>query len=314
MSTEPIKDPLNRKTIVELAKPLIEVASPLLIEVLNYATNILEKCQTSTKAEIKESFPLFVLFAHIIQMADSIQVLVLNGCGTPGNLLLRSVFEARLSLKYLLEKDKHNREIAWLIKYYDNEIAYLEMMDPNNPKGNLYREKHKDDDIYKIFGPPPTLTGIPENIAKIRTVLNRPEYAIVYQEYQKRKVKRHYPEWYSLFDGPDNLKKLAEHFGEGAIYESLYYSWSKISHANETTHMHYNIRNPIPLVEVASTTVSYLLETINLMLHEFQSFRLTHFQKWLAREVLPKQGMLIKLNLTQLSFLEKVLNPPTQSE
>jgi hypothetical protein len=305
MPTAPIKDLLNRKTMVEIAKPLIDIASPLLIEVINYAANILEKCQTSVKAEKEEVFPLLVLYTHIIQMADAVQILVANGCGTPGNLFIRSSFEARLSIKYLLETDTRNREIAWLVKHYNDEIAYLEMMDPNNTEGKVFREKYKDDDIYKMFGPPPALPGISENITKIRTALIRPEYNPVNQEYKKKKTRSRYPEWYSLFNGPNSLRKLAEHFGEGAIYKSLYYSWSKVSHANETSNMHFNIRNPVPIAEVASTNVSHLLESTSLMLHEFLPFRLTSFQKWLAREIIPKQEMLIKANLGHLAVLEK---------
>lgn len=313
MPTEPVKDPLNRETVKELAKPVIEIASPLLLEVINYATNAIEKCQTSNKAQKEEAFPLFVLYAHIIQMADGTQVLVSNGCGTPGNLLLRSSFEARLSLKFLLAKDTDKRAIAWLVKYVDDEIAFLEMSDPTNLKGREFREKHKNDNMYRVTGPPLSLPGIPENIARLRTALNLAKYADVYEEYKKRRIKRPYSEWYSLFNGPTSLKKLAEHFGEGAIYEVLYYSWSKISHANETTHMHFNIRNPIPIVEVASTTVSHLLETTSLMLNHFQSNRMTHFEKWVAREVMPKQSILINLGLAHLDFLGKELNLPKQS-
>ncbi|MFC2048322.1 DUF5677 domain-containing protein [Chloroflexota bacterium] len=307
MPTEPVKDPLNRETVMELTKPVIEIASPLLIEVINYATDVLGKCQNSSQAEKEEASPIFALYTHIIQMADGTQVLVSSGCGTPGNLLLRSSFEARLSLKFLLEQDTDKRAIAWLVKYYDDEIAYLEMMDPTNPKGREFRKKHENDYIYRVTGPPPSLPGITGNIARIQTVLNLPKYADVYEEYKKRKRKRQYPEWYSLFNGPTSLKKLAEHFGEGAIYKSLYYSWSKISHANEITHMHFNIRNPIPIVEVASTTVSHLLEATEMMLNKFQHYRSTfgHFQKWVAREVVPKQLILIRFNQAHLDYLGK---------
>jgi hypothetical protein len=311
MPTEPVKEFLDRERVRDISKPVIEIASPLLKEVVNYATNVLDKCQSSKKADKEEAFPLLALYAHIIQMADSAEVLISNGCGPPGYLLLRSSYEARLSIRYLLEKDTDKRSIAWLIKYYDDEIAYLEIMDPTNPKGKEYREKHKDDDIYKIAGPP-SLPGINEQIAKLRAKIEQPGFAEVYTEYKRRKTRtRQYPEWYSLFGGPLSLKKLAEHFKEGAIYESLYRLWSKTSHANEATHAFF-IRNPIQIVEVASTTVSHLLETTNLMLNHFQSNRVAHFEKWLAREVMPRQSRLIDISFAHLAFLGKELNPRKQ--
>src|SRR3990172_9897823 len=101
MPTEPVKEFLDRERVKEISKPVIEIASPLLREVTNYATNVLDKCQTSKKADKEEAFPLLALYAHIIQMADSTEVLISSGCGMPANLSLRSAFEARLSIKYL---------------------------------------------------------------------------------------------------------------------------------------------------------------------------------------------------------------------
>lgn len=312
MPTEPVKEFLDRERVRDISKPVIEIASPLLREVINYCTYVLDKCQISKKADKEEAFPLLALYAHMMRMADGIEVLISSGCGAPGYLLLRSSYEARLSIRYLLEKDTDKRSIAWLIKYYDDEIAYLEIMDPTNPKGKEYRERHKDDDIYKVAGPP-SLPGIAERVAELRAKLNQPSFADVYAEYKKQKTKnRPYPEWYSLFNGPTSLKRLAEHFKEGAIYESLYRLWSKTSHANEATDAFF-IRNPIPIVEVGSTTVNHLLETTSLMLNHFQSNRVTHFQKWFAREVMPKQSTLVNLQFAHLAYLEKELKSSRQS-
>ncbi len=81
------------------SKPLIEKASPALQEAINYATTVYERCRTSKKGSTEEAFPVIALYLHIIQMTDSIEVLVSNCCPTPANLLLRSSFEAKLSLQ-----------------------------------------------------------------------------------------------------------------------------------------------------------------------------------------------------------------------
>ena len=84
MPIEPVKDPLNRNRVKELAKPVIEIASPLLKDVIDYATIVLEKCQASKKADKEAAFPLLALYAHIIQMADGTEVLISSWCGVPG--------------------------------------------------------------------------------------------------------------------------------------------------------------------------------------------------------------------------------------
>jgi len=312
MPTEPVSEFLNRDDIKDKSKPVIDILSPLLQEVINYATNVLKNCRSSNEAGKIEAFPLFALYAHTIQMADSVDVLISSGSGTPANLILRSLFEAKLSIKYLLEEDTDRRSIAWLVKYYDDEITYLEMMDPTIPKWQEYSEKYKDDDIYKVSGPP-SLPRIPAAIAKLREKIEQPSFAEVYEEYKNRKTKRRpYPEWYSLFDGPSSIKRLAEHFKEGSGYEMQYRLWSRSSHASKPSNA-FLIRNPLPIVNVTQTTVSYLLETTKLMINYFLPYQETSFQEWCNREVLPKSLILANMSLKQLAAMGKQFKPSAEN-
>ena len=59
--------------------------------------------------------------------------------------------------------------------------------------------------------------------------------------------------------------------------------------------------------------VNHLLETTSLMLNHFQSNRVTHFEKWLNHEVMPKQLLLMKFNVGHLAYLEKELKSQKQS-
>lgn len=104
MPTKPLDTVLDRDIPKVQAKPLIDVASPALQEVINYATNAYERCRLSKKGLRDEAFPVIALYLHTIQMADSIEVLISNCCGSPVIPLLRSLFEAKLSIEYILEK------------------------------------------------------------------------------------------------------------------------------------------------------------------------------------------------------------------
>ena len=111
MPTEPY-DPILNRDIKNLPKVIPEILTPCLQEVVNYATNFYERCQVSKEFKSDDTFPILALYLHLIQMTDSIEVLISHGCTQPANLLLRSSFEAKLAVKYILEKDTKQRHYA----------------------------------------------------------------------------------------------------------------------------------------------------------------------------------------------------------
>ena len=62
---------------------------------------------------------------------DSIEVLISNGCGAPANLMLRSAFEGKLTISYLLERQTKVRANAWLV---NNIIDQIETLENNYPE------------------------------------------------------------------------------------------------------------------------------------------------------------------------------------
>lgn len=116
--TQSFKPLLSRDEVKVIAKPAIDIASPVLQETINYATHAFERCRTSKKGSLEEAFPLLASYLHIIQMTDSIEVLISNSCGAPADLLLRSSWEAKLAIEYILEK--RNGKTMGGASYYCN--------------------------------------------------------------------------------------------------------------------------------------------------------------------------------------------------
>jgi len=77
MPTEPNKNILDTESCKEMVKPLIDLTSTVLREAVNYSSNLYERCRNSSKADNEESFPILALFLHIIQMIDSVEILIL---------------------------------------------------------------------------------------------------------------------------------------------------------------------------------------------------------------------------------------------
>lgn len=317
MPTQPYEPVLNRDMYKDLPKPLQEAVSPLLKEVVNYATNFYQRCQTSKAAEPDEAFPVLASYLHIIQMTDAIEVLVSSVSVEPANLLLRSSFEARLSIEYMLEKNYKERAFSWLTKQIIDQMQQLEDYDQNRPPSKEFKTTVIPDEVRAIVGLP-IIPNVSDNILRLKESLKKPGYTEAYAEYTalvKKRVK--YPDWYSFYNGPRSLKELAEHLNHGSEYHYLYSSWSKMSHVSSTAHLTAlsddgssvlgPIRNPKNIVHISTMALSILLETTQLLLNKYRPFETTRFTKWYAKEVQRKHIMLVGLELGELKWLNEKL-------
>ena len=64
MGTKPLEPILYRDFSVAQAKPIIDLACPLLQELVNFGTNTLVRCATSTTGGKNEDLALLSLQAH----------------------------------------------------------------------------------------------------------------------------------------------------------------------------------------------------------------------------------------------------------
>lgn len=315
MPTQPFEPLLNRDMSKALLKPIIDIASPVLQETVNYATNLYQRCQTSQKGRPDEAYPVLAAYLHVIQMTDSIEVLISNGCGAPANLLLRSAFEGKLTILYILERKSKNRANAWLVQNILDHIEALETRDPSNPKAKEFREANEKDILSQIVGLP-SLPNLPETINKLKESLKRPEYAEIYTEYKRlNKEGKKYPEWYSLYNGPRSLKALAQHLHQDDIYDFLYSSWSRISHMKDSAHLTLPledgtsvlgpIRNPMHIVHIATFALSMLLETTLSVMKEFRADENVSFRNWYGKEVREKHAALVDMEIGELKWFDK---------
>jgi hypothetical protein len=313
MPTPPYEPTLNRDPS-KLPRIIPEVISPWMQEVINYATNFYQRCQTSKECASDECFPSLASYLHIIQMTDSIEVLISHGCPEPAKLLLRSSFEAGLAVGYLLKTDLKRRSLSWMVKNILDQIEQFENLDASNLEAkDLNKLKHLG--IDEIAGLP-QMSGHSEVITKLKESLKRPGYSEVYAEYQACVTpRRRYPEWYSLFKGPYNLKQLAKHLNKDDIFQSLYASWSRMSHVSDTLHLTLPledgtsvlgpIRNPLSSVDVGVMAASILLETTKLLTSKYKPYESTKYEKWFGKDILPTQVLLIKAEIGHAKWFEK---------
>ncbi len=234
MPTEPVEALLYRDLSRVAAHELINIASPLLQELVNYATNVFMRCQDSARGNENEDLAVLMLYLHMIEMADGVEVLLAQSCATPAEPLIRSLFEALLSITYILETDADyvQRSLTWLVGYSHNRISYYELLDPSTNRGQRFQQARAADLIAQRIQLPDQ-AQVQAAIRNLQHFLARPQFQTIEAEYQRLRRQRQYPQWYELFNGPRNLRALAIHLSRAATYDLLYGPLSSVAHAHD---------------------------------------------------------------------------------
>lgn len=296
MPTKPIESILYRELSKVEAKEIIGIASPLLQELVNYASNALVRCATSISGKVDkrdEHIAILTLYRHIIEMTDGIEVLISQSCATPAIPLLRSSFEALLSMEYILEKDAEytRRSSAWFIGWAHKCLDMYERFDPSTSKGQEFKRLLDQDETLASVKMPPS-SEVQKAIKNLQSIISKPHLKDVEKEYSSYRKAQH---WYRLFDGPSDLRALAVHLKHGAHYDVLYRLWSTTAHGQDLLPVDRTgkgqaaigkIRNPkeMEMKKVASFASSFIIKATRLILGKLRQGE-PNLDKWYIQEV-----------------------------
>ncbi len=313
MPTEPDKNILDTESYKETVQPMIDLASSVLREAVNYASTLYERCRVTKKADNDESYPVLALFLHILQLMDSIEILISNCCIEPANVLIRSAFEASLGLEYICETSTWTRGHAWILKNILDSIEWGERHTKSTVIGKDFHEALDREGLGE-------LPEIPEDFdVNLKQALEKPEYVSLFKEYQRMQkvLRRSRVEWYSLYDGPRNIRELAEHLGQQSVYDSRYRSWSQQVHAGSADHLLLRfedgqsvlgpIRNPLDIAHVSAYALGLILMADKTMINKFLSGDMKKFGRWYRDEISQKHLALLEDEIAQLKWIENML-------
>lgn len=181
---------LAKVSISDLVK---EIVSPLLQEVVNHATHAFVRCQSDATGEVGVDFAAFILYRHIIELTDGVEVLLASSCVPPAIPLLRSSLESGLGLEYILAapspEEFNRRARSWLCVYIHKRLDLYDLIEPDR---EVPRKRRKGE------GPRGRIKA-GEAKASLAKALTRPDMAPIEQEYQRISARRKDPAWYSFF-------------------------------------------------------------------------------------------------------------------
>jgi len=291
MPSEPLHGIIYRELAVANAGPVIAVANPLLTELVNYASNAIVRCATSSTSSVDEDLSMLSLYRHVIEMTDGAAILVSQASATPAIVLLRSSFEALISLEYMISDPAQfsRRSLSWLVGYVHQRLGMYRSLDPDTPAGQD-SEVAPINDMFIRDALLPLAERANEAADKLEKFLSRPHVAPINEAFLALRGKK---AWYRLDKGPNDIKALASRVGRPAWYEFLYKYWSRLTHAQDFAGLLTKtaegestirpIRHPEELRNVANFAATIMLAATRQMIAKYHPGE--DIKSWYMREV-----------------------------
>jgi hypothetical protein len=292
MVTKPHENILYRELAIVQRKEIYADASELLVEIVNFGTSTLVRCMSYSDGEENVDLAPFSLYRHILETTDAIQVLIENGCPAAANPLLRTCFEGLLALEYITEDPAlyEQRSLSWLASYAHERLKSYKSLDPNTDAGQKFIEAIEKDKTVHDFPPLPA-DKVKKAIANMEALLSREQFKEIVSEIKSHPRSR--PNWYSLFKGPEHLRKLAQHLNRHLQYDILYRQWSQSAHAQDFfpfiapgelgEKLVRGLRDLASTNEVVTFATTFLIDSTRLLINKFHPGE--SWGNWYFREV-----------------------------
>ncbi len=164
-----------------------------------------------------------LLYRHSIALLDCLATIVQLPSVEVMRIAMRSFFEAKCSLEYILADNTKDRAIAYQTKHIMGRIKEYQQMDPSTFAGKEFAAKWKNE----ISDAEPTVGDTKSAIENLEKQLNREPYKSMHTKLQAAKRKP----WYSIDAGPTSFEQLCIELGHSVYYEICYRKWSNVTHA-----------------------------------------------------------------------------------
>jgi hypothetical protein len=292
-------------------KPLIDLASPTLEEMVRYGLALLARASVTARGG-DEHAALFSLYHHLLGMIDESTVLLRQCAGSGIVLTLRSAFEALVSLEYMNE-DFERRAFAWLVADVHRKWQYYKSLDRRLPQGKQSEQLRRVDlagEEVQIFPPPESLD---KQYARFERLLRLPKWSQAEAEWQcVSDQRKRNPKWHQLYGGPASIQGVAERVNRGFQYHLLYRDWSVTMHAagllnhfrkgsnGETGILPF--RNGSELASQAHLGIHFGVAGITLVLRRYREGERKQFARWYAMAIKPTSDDLAGKNLSRRQY------------
>lgn len=313
MPTEPIRELLPREIESHGVLEVLRKFSEAIDETVNFGTHVFKWCdESNTRGD--ETAPLFLSLRHILGLSDAVAINIRASAADPCKLLLRGSLESYLGIAYILEANTDQRGMAFMFWYVNQKLKLYKKLDFTTDQGKEFRKTLSTDKLFESMKLDYPKDKLDDAIDNLNSLLKKPGYVEAAAEYQRlRKSGKKNPHWYSFYNGPENVEKLATHLHSPLIYHILYRQWSEATHGTDiiqgvihegpsgTTEI-VQLRLPKDAQILTFFAITIFIELYQRLIKHFVPSRLVDFKKWYTHELLPRYQPLSKEQIIQINY------------
>lgn len=302
-------------------KPVLDVVNPLLSELLQYGLTLFARCANLRASDENgdENLPILFVYRHLLEMLDSVAIQIAECAPAPAALQLRAMFEALLTIEYITRDKSRTRERDGISLQDGAEASTILPLsqDPNTSEGAALQKFIAGEPFLQEWkGQDPA--RIAERVTEIDKILQIPELQAIATEYKSLRKKTRDPEWYSLFNGPANIARLAQALNRAASYRILYGEWSDRTHSADAidrilTHdasgrtYARSLRDVSELNTAIDFAMTFTIDASRLLVRHYCPADEIDFAKWYAEEVLPIRKKIPKVSQSATLRIDSIL-------
>ncbi|WP_234733413.1 DUF5677 domain-containing protein [Tellurirhabdus bombi] len=232
----PVDTLFPKKIEDEKTREALEEYSKILHEMVCMGTHLLEGSLLKTKG-VYEEYVAPLLFKRILEIIDSISILVKEGSIRSCEILLRSFVETGFSLEFLLEQNVDYRSKCYVVVDIYSKISRLKkelQQHPDTANANL---NYKNNSF--LYNDTPELFDkekSKELLKYYEEKLLEPGYDEINKIYLIKCSNKPYSgkvKWYYLDSNVNNLSQLAIQLKKFDMYDLIYRQYSSPTHGDD---------------------------------------------------------------------------------
>jgi len=204
----------------------------LVREVTNYGSNLIPRSFVSSERTVIDIVIIGVLLKHAVTMLDAIELLVSQGAIFAAHLQARSLFEARLYLTWILEKDTDRRARQFFVARKREDAMWATRSIPGTPQHESFRQVCGD--LLADAKATDFEQDAIQQLKELDELFADPEYLQITQEFDrlKRRDRDYDVAWFQPW-GPTSIADMASRLGLSGEYTLFYHIFSRAAHCQE---------------------------------------------------------------------------------
>jgi hypothetical protein len=289
---------LNRRQFEEIAEIYLSEHITALEELVNYGTNLIPRCFTSSVRDRRPVIVVGVLLKQVVMMLDGAVELLRRSCVNTSYLQLRGAFEASVYIDWILQLRSDKRARAYYVWNVRRDLNWTKRARRGTAEHRLFSRETRR--IWGIHIKEPAGSSIEQEhaeaeIRRIESFLNQRQYRtwnLRFDASRDTKTLRD-RDWYSVLFPPGkrgSFFQICKAVRRISEYRGIYEIGSETMHGSLTkAHVEVGegrltflpLRDPRAAGEIIQYLASVAFHTFNRVLEEYRPGESERFaRKW----------------------------------